>query len=62
MSHPALLRAEVQGFPPLHYIAVHTHIVLSALGLPIILVENLLCHPEEWQNTGKFAEAGSRNP
>jgi hypothetical protein len=62
MSHPALLKAEVQGFPPLHYIAVHTHILLAALGLPITLAENLLRHPEEWRNTGKFAEAVRRNP
>jgi hypothetical protein len=62
MSHPDLLRAEVYGFPPLHYIAVHTHIVLSALGLPITRAENLLRHPEEWRNTGTFAEAIRRNP
>jgi hypothetical protein len=62
MSHPALLRAEVQGFPPLHYIAVHTHIVLSALGLPITHAENLLRHPEEWLRNGTFAEAIGRNP
>jgi hypothetical protein len=62
MSHPALLRAEVQGFPPLHYIAVHTHIVLSALGLPITHAEHLLRHPEEWQRNGTFAEAIKRNP
>jgi hypothetical protein len=62
MSHPALLRAEVQGFPPLHLIAVHTHIVLSALGLPITLAENLLRHPEEWVRTGRFAEAVKRHP
>jgi hypothetical protein len=61
MSHPALLRAEVQGFPPLHYIAVHTHIVLSALGLPITHAEHLLRHPEEWQRNGTFAEAIRRN-
>jgi hypothetical protein len=62
MSHPDLLRAEVQGFPPLHYIAVHTHIVLSALGLPITHAENLLRHPEEWQRNGTFAKAIKRNP
>jgi hypothetical protein len=62
MSHPALLRAEVQGFPPLHYTAVHTHIVLAALGLPITAAEQLLRHPEEWQRTGRFAEAIKRNP
>jgi hypothetical protein len=62
MSHPALLRAEVLGFPPLHYIAVHTHIVLAALGLPITYAENLLRHPEEWQRNGTFAEAIRRNP
>src|SRR5918999_44792 len=38
------------------------YIVLSALGLPITRAENLLRHPEEWQNTGKFAEAVRRNP
>jgi hypothetical protein len=62
MSHPALLRAEVQGFPPLHYIAVHTHIVLAALNLPITHAEQLLRHPEEWLRTGKFAEAVRRYP
>jgi len=62
MSHPALLRAEVPGFPALHYIAVHTHIVLAALGLPITHAEHLLRHPEEWQKNGTFAEAVRRNP
>jgi hypothetical protein len=62
MSYPALLEAQVQGFPPLHYIAVHTHIVLAALNLPITRAEDLLRHPEEWRNTGKFAEAINRNP
>jgi hypothetical protein len=49
LSYPQLLEAQVQGFPPLHYIGVHTHIVLSALGLPITHAENLLHHPEEWR-------------
>src|SRR5918999_2154940 len=62
LSCPQLLESQVQGFPPLHLIGVHTHIVLSALGLPITRAENLLRHPEEWQNTGKFAEAVRRNP
>jgi hypothetical protein len=62
MSYPQLLEAQVQGFPPLHYIGVHTHIVLSALGLPITHAENLLRHPEEWQRNGTFAEAIRRNP
>jgi hypothetical protein len=62
MSYPALLEAQVQGFPPLHYIAVHTHIVLAALGLPITCAENLLRHPAEWMQSGKFAEAIRRNP
>jgi hypothetical protein len=35
LSYPALLEAQVLGFPPLHYIAVHTHILLSTLGLPM---------------------------
>jgi hypothetical protein len=62
LSYPALLEAQVQGFPPLHYIGVHTHIVLSALGLPVTRAENLLRHPEEWQRNGTFAEAIRRNP
>jgi hypothetical protein len=62
MSYPQLLEAQVYGFPPLHYIAVHTHIVLSALGLPITRAENLLRHPEEWLRSGKFAEAVRRYP
>jgi hypothetical protein len=62
MSYPQLLEAQVYGFPPLHYIAVHTHIVLSALGLPITHAENLLRHPEDWQRNGTFAEAIRRNP
>jgi hypothetical protein len=62
MSHPALLRAEVQGFPPLHYIAVHTHIVLAALGLPITHAELLLRHPEEWLRSGRLNEAVKRYP
>jgi hypothetical protein len=62
MSHPDLLRAEVYGFPPLHYIACHTHIVLAALGLPITRAEDLLRHPEEWMRSGTFAEAVKRNP
>jgi hypothetical protein len=48
LSYPQLLEAQVQGFPPLHLIGVHTHIVLAALGLPITHAENLLRHPEEW--------------
>jgi hypothetical protein len=62
MSYPQLLEAQVQGFPPLHYIGVHTHIVLSALGLPITHAENLLRHPEEWQRNGTLNEAIRRNP
>jgi hypothetical protein len=62
MSYPALLEAQVQGFPPLHYIAVHTHIVLAALGLPITNAEDLLRHPEKWQHNGTFVEAIRRNP
>jgi hypothetical protein len=62
LSCPALLEAQVQGFPPLHYIAVHTHIVLAALGLPITHAEDLLRHPEKWRNNGTFAEAIRRNP
>jgi hypothetical protein len=62
LSYPQLLEAQVQGFPPLHYIGVHTHIVLAALGLPITHAENLLRHPEEWQRNGTFAEATRRNP
>jgi hypothetical protein len=62
LSYPALLEAQVQEFPPLHYIAVHTHIVLAALGLPIIHAEDLLRHPEKWRNNGTFAEAIRRNP
>jgi hypothetical protein len=60
LSYPQLLEAQVQGFPPLHYIGVHTHILLAALGLPITLAENLLRNPEKWRNTGKFAEAVRR--
>src|ERR671919_84886 len=62
LSYPALLEAQVQGFPPLHYIAVHTHIVLAALGLSITHAEDLLRHPEKWRNNGTFAEAIRRNP
>jgi hypothetical protein len=62
LSYPALLKAQVQGFPPLHYIGVHTHIVLAALGLPITRAENLLRHPEEWRQSGKFAEAVKHYP
>jgi hypothetical protein len=62
LSYPQLLEAQVQGFPPLHYIGVHTHIVLAALGLPITHAENLLRHPEEWQRNGTFAEAVRRYP
>jgi hypothetical protein len=62
LSYPQLLEAQVQGFPPLPYIGVHTHIVLSALGLPITRAENLLRHPEEWRQSGRFAEAVKRYP
>jgi hypothetical protein len=62
LSYPQLLEAQVQVFPPLHLIGVHTHIVLSALGLPITHAENLLRHPEEWQRYGTFAEAIRRFP
>jgi hypothetical protein len=62
LSYPQLLAAQVQGFPSLHYIGVHTHILLAALGLPITLAEDLLRHPETWQQTGKFAEAVKRYP
>jgi hypothetical protein len=62
LSAPGLLTSEVQGFPPLHYIGVHTHILLASLELPITAAENLLRHPEEWQKNGRFAEALERNP
>jgi hypothetical protein len=62
LSAPGLLTSEVQGFPPLHYIGVHTHILLASLDLPITAAENLLRHPEEWQKNGRFAEALARNP
>jgi hypothetical protein len=34
----------------------------AALGLSITHAENLLRHPEEWQQNGTFAEAIKRNP
>jgi hypothetical protein len=62
LSNPWLLHAQVQGWPPLHYIGAQTAIVLAALDYPLTLAVDLLRHPEEWRNTGKFAEAITRHP
>jgi hypothetical protein len=62
LSNPWLLHAQVQGWPPLHYIGCQTAIVLAALDYPLTLAVDLLRHPEEWLRTGKFSEAIKRNP
>jgi hypothetical protein len=62
LSNPWLLHAQVQGWPPLHYISCQTAIVVAALDYPLTLAVDLLRHPEEWLRTGKFAEAIRRHP
>jgi hypothetical protein len=62
ISNPWLLHAQVQGWPPLHYIGAQTAIVLAALDYPLTLAVDLLRDPEEWLRSGKFAEAVKRYP
>jgi hypothetical protein len=60
LTSPWLQHAQVQGWPPLHYIGSQTAIVLAALDYPLTLALHLLRHPEEWR--GRFAEAVRRYP
>jgi hypothetical protein len=59
-SNPALFQAQVLGWPPLNRIGVYTGMILSALGYQITEAEDLLRHPEQWQN--RFREAEARFP
>jgi hypothetical protein len=47
-SNPALLNAQVQGWPPLHRIGVFTGMALASLNLQITSAEDLLRHPEQY--------------
>jgi hypothetical protein len=62
LTSPWLMHAQVQGWPPLHYIGTQTAIVLAALDYPLTLALDLLRHPEAWQNAGRFAAAVKRYP
>jgi hypothetical protein len=62
LTSPWLMHAQVQGWPPLHYIGSQTAIVLAALDYPLTLALDLLRHPEQWRNAGRFAEAVERYP
>ena len=57
-----LQHAQVQGWPPLHYIGSQTAIVLAALDYLLTLALDLLRHPEAWRNAGRFADAVRRYP
>jgi hypothetical protein len=59
-SNPSLLNAQVQGWPPLHHIGVHTGMVLAALGCQITEAADLLRHPEQWLD--RFTQAEHRYP
>jgi hypothetical protein len=62
LTSPWLQHAQVQGWPPLHYIGAQTAIVLAALDMPLTIAFDLLRHPEAWQRSGRFAEAIHRYP
>jgi hypothetical protein len=62
LTSPWLMHAQVQGWPPLHYIGSQTAIVLAALDYPLTLALDLLRHPEDWRRAGRFAEAVKRYP
>ena len=62
ISSPWLLHAQVQGWPPLHYVGSQTAIVLAALDHPLTFAQDLLRHPEVWEREGRFAEAVRRFP
>lgn len=61
-NNPSLFTAQVQGWPPLHEISVMTGMVLTALDRQITQAQDLLRHPEDWERTGRFAEASKRCP
>jgi hypothetical protein len=62
LSSPWLLHAQVQGWPPLHYVGSQTAIVLAALNYPLTFAQDLLRHPEVWEREGRFQEAVRRYP
>jgi hypothetical protein len=62
LTSPWLQHAQVQGWPPLHYIGSQTAIILAALNYPLTLALDLLRDPEKWQRAGRFAEAVKRYP
>jgi hypothetical protein len=62
LTSPWLMHAQVQGWPPLHYIGSQTAIILAALDYPLTLALDLLRHPEAWRSAGRFAEAVKRYP
>jgi hypothetical protein len=59
-SNPSLLNTQVQGWPPLHHIGVHTGMVLADLGCQITETADLLRHPEQWLD--RFTQAEQRYP
>ena len=62
ISSPWLLHAQVQGWPPLHYVGSQTAIILAALDYPLTFAQDLLRHPESWERAGRFHEAIRRYP
>jgi hypothetical protein len=62
LTSPWLMHAQVQGWPPLHFIGTQTAIILAALDYPLTFAIDLLRHPEAWRNAGRFAEAVKRYP
>jgi hypothetical protein len=62
LTSPWLQHAQVQGWPPLHYIGAQTAIVLASLDYPLTFALDLLRHPEAWRTAGRFAEAVKRYP
>jgi hypothetical protein len=62
LTSPWLQHAQVQGWPPLHYIGAQTAVVLAALDLPLTIAFDLLRRPEAWRQAGRFAEAVRRYP
>ena len=62
LTSPWLMQAQVYGWPPLHYVASMTAVILAALDLPLTIAFDLLRNPEQWRSAGRFAEAVKRYP
>jgi hypothetical protein len=62
LTSPWLMHAQVQGWPPLHYIGAQTAVILAALDEPLTIAFDLLRNPEQWRSAGRFAEAVKRYP